>query len=317
MANLPLLAALSRLARNAPRARSMRAVVVAIACTLVALWSSPARAHVESQVLTARLTMPSVSVAHREDSRLGLRPTFAYYTRRDATPSQRLLSENPRLRLRLAEDPLLLTIDEYAEHDPRSTLWGWPGQNPIRWSDPSGRRPGDPYASPDAAARAAQFDYTWISVSQNIELSSSIYSTRDAAGNTIFSYTPAETEYKPHESEAKNPIPSGSKLAAHFHTHPGGAPADEKFSTGDKAVCSQEHRPEYLATPKGNLLRYNTNVPWSQALEIGDDSFVSRELGNDVRNVGSNPLLMLAPFNNDVGLDAAWFALNRPRSSSP
>ena len=26
---------------------------------------------------------------------------------------------------------------------------------------------------------------------------------------------------------------------------------------------------------------------------------------------------MLAPFNNDVGLDAAWFALNRPRSSSP
>jgi hypothetical protein len=32
-----------------------------------------------------------------------------------------------------------LTIDQYAYHDPSSTLWGWPGQNAIRWSDPSGR----------------------------------------------------------------------------------------------------------------------------------------------------------------------------------
>ena len=31
-----------------------------------------------------------------------------------------------------------LSIDKYRFHSPRTTLWGWPGQNPIRWRDPSG-----------------------------------------------------------------------------------------------------------------------------------------------------------------------------------
>jgi RHS repeat-associated protein len=32
-----------------------------------------------------------------------------------------------------------LSIDEFWAHDPKSTLWGWPGQNPIAQRDPSGR----------------------------------------------------------------------------------------------------------------------------------------------------------------------------------
>jgi RHS repeat-associated protein len=32
-----------------------------------------------------------------------------------------------------------LTIDQYAYQDPNSTLWGWGAQNPIKWSDPTGR----------------------------------------------------------------------------------------------------------------------------------------------------------------------------------
>lgn len=31
-----------------------------------------------------------------------------------------------------------LSIDGFAFHDPTSTLWGWPNQNPIRYRDPSG-----------------------------------------------------------------------------------------------------------------------------------------------------------------------------------
>jgi len=34
-----------------------------------------------------------------------------------------------------------LTIDGYEYHDPHSTLWGWPGQNPLLWSDPTGHDP--------------------------------------------------------------------------------------------------------------------------------------------------------------------------------
>jgi len=36
-----------------------------------------------------------------------------------------------------------LTIDEFAFHDTTSTLWGWPGQNPIRFRDPTGHLPMD------------------------------------------------------------------------------------------------------------------------------------------------------------------------------
>jgi RHS repeat-associated protein len=36
---------------------------------------------------------------------------------------------------------VFLSIDEFAYHDARSTLWGWPGQNPYKYADPSGRNP--------------------------------------------------------------------------------------------------------------------------------------------------------------------------------
>src|SRR5262249_52913293 len=44
-----------------------------------------------------------------------------------------------RARLWSAELGSFLSADEFAFHDGASTLWGWPGQNPLRWCDPSGR----------------------------------------------------------------------------------------------------------------------------------------------------------------------------------
>ncbi len=44
-----------------------------------------------------------------------------------------------RARQWVPELGAFLTIDEYAFQDATSTLWGWPGQNPLKWSDPSGR----------------------------------------------------------------------------------------------------------------------------------------------------------------------------------
>jgi hypothetical protein len=29
-------------------------------------------------------------------------------------------------------------VDGFQFHDRKSTLWGWAGQNPLRWRDPSG-----------------------------------------------------------------------------------------------------------------------------------------------------------------------------------
>ena len=36
---------------------------------------------------------------------------------------------------------VFLSVDEFEEHDRRSTLWGWPRQNPVRFRDPSGHEP--------------------------------------------------------------------------------------------------------------------------------------------------------------------------------
>ena len=39
-----------------------------------------------------------------------------------------------------------LSVDEFAFHDPTTTLWGWPGQNPARRRDPFGRGDDNPLA---------------------------------------------------------------------------------------------------------------------------------------------------------------------------
>ena len=51
------------------------------------------------------------------------------------------------------------SVDEFVFHDARSTLWGWPNQNPLAFDDPSGRltagRRGDPLG--DFLRSAANF----------------------------------------------------------------------------------------------------------------------------------------------------------------
>ena len=34
---------------------------------------------------------------------------------------------------------VFLSVDEFRYHSKRTTLWGWPGQNPMRFRDPRGR----------------------------------------------------------------------------------------------------------------------------------------------------------------------------------
>lgn len=125
---------------------------------------------------SARVTSVDASAilaSRPADSRLGLNVEIVYYTYCFSLREPRLASGKSVVGLRLASDPSLrwkgrplqhfggtevydmrarqwvpemgsfLSIDELAYHDPKSTLWGWPGQNPIRYVDPSGR-----YAAP-------------------------------------------------------------------------------------------------------------------------------------------------------------------------
>jgi len=106
-----------------------------------------------------------------------------------------------------------LTIDGYQYFNSRSTLWGWPGQNPIRWSDPSGNHPLPPYAQQQLAPFFPNFDLNQIDVQQGIPSIITAFSPITPAavtlGNTIYIDPSA---YDPNTS-------TGLALLAHEITH--------------------------------------------------------------------------------------------------
>ena len=146
----------------------MRRLVLALVCMLVALLATaPASARV------VPVNASAMTASRPADSRLGLNGEIAYYTYCFSLREPRLASRNSVVGLRRASDPTLrwkgrprqvfggtevydmrarqwvpemgafLSIDELAYQDARSTLWGWPRQNPVRYRDPSGRLPMD------------------------------------------------------------------------------------------------------------------------------------------------------------------------------
>jgi RHS repeat-associated protein len=66
-----------------------------------------------------------------------------------------------------------LSIDQYAYHDARSTLWGWGGQNPIRWSDPTGHDVADWLISSGFYANSP----TYINIAGGIALGAAAIAT--------------------------------------------------------------------------------------------------------------------------------------------
>ena len=110
----------------------------------------------------ARVDAPSFTPA---DSRQGSEVKIALCTYRltlaklrapsGSFPSDRRLASasgntevyDMRARQWAPELGTFLSVDEYAFHDARGTLWSWPHQNPIRYSDPSGHDEAFPVAA--------------------------------------------------------------------------------------------------------------------------------------------------------------------------
>ncbi len=72
------------------------------------------------------------------------------------TPGNPIELYDARARMWSPKLGTFLSVDEFAFHDARSTLWGWPGQNSIRWRDPTGRIGMGDSASSDRAIGSSQ-----------------------------------------------------------------------------------------------------------------------------------------------------------------
>jgi len=100
-----------------------------------------------------------------------------------------------------------LQPDEYVYLSRAGTLWSWPGQNPFRWRDPSGRLAGEewyyvaqelgPYAAPLAADIAA---LALFADSVN-DLGAEIFAQQDANLNAIARAAARDNEGKPNPGE--------------------------------------------------------------------------------------------------------------------
>jgi RHS repeat-associated protein len=76
-----------------------------------------------------------------------------------------------------------LNIDAYAYHDANSTLWGWGGQNPIKWNDPTGNCPACIGAAIGAGVGAVvgYYSYYFSTPSSNWSWGDAALATADGA----------------------------------------------------------------------------------------------------------------------------------------
>lgn len=119
----------------------------------------------------------------------------------------------------------------------------------MKFVDPWGLAPGDPYRTQHDAARAALNQYNLSSIMENLEYGGMIYRRRDSS----YSYTPANIG-KPDEMAIVRTCPTNTTPVAYYHTHAGYDPIydSEQFSPTDLELDSIG-LDAYVATPNSNV----------------------------------------------------------------
>lgn len=147
-----------------------------------------------------------------------------------------------------------LSPDEFAFHGARGTLWSWPGQNPIRHRDPSGRKPGDLYESLDMSAFFALDDYTALSQQYGVEVGGGLYKLGDSyfySSPHVGDSTSIANLQDLLLKEAAG-LPPGTELVGFYHTHPRAKGArSEMLSSEDVGLCGDLGGTGYVGTPEG------------------------------------------------------------------
>jgi len=195
----------------------------------------------------------------------GVRPPLDIANQPFQWQGKRLLAAglyDSRARVWSTDLGAFLQPDEYVYLSRAGTLWSWPGQNPFRWRDPSGRLAGEewyyvaqelgPYAAPLAADIAA---LALFADSVN-DLGAEIFAQQDANADAIARAAERDRPVSTPDAPGSDPIEDAEHTK---NPRPSNLPKHEKGEErrktdkgGEKAdPCRRPARQRPADQPKG------------------------------------------------------------------
>ena len=185
----------------------------------------------------------------------------------------------------------------YPERSPYSVF----NNNPIRFIDPDGQAPGDPFETEITAANDFAEYYNGTSIIRNKEFGSAIYQNDDGTYSYNEAYIGSSGSTK-----INRDIPEDATRVSAIHTHGGDDPRygdnSYNFSPNDKRGADRRGQNEYLVTPAGRLLEYdvsdgNVYIPEGASNYIPSDPDSGRRRVNRVPARDTNPRYIVPPRN--------------------
>lgn len=164
------------------------------------------------------------------------------------------LSPEPTL-----QDPTELVISSYVGES--MPTYAYALNNPLRYVDLDGLKPGDRFSGKWAQNRSAVDALDWTNRNKNTKWEHRGMVCFDPTTREYFATDPVTDKDPVSCTPSNSPCPKGTVPVGDYHTHPGDPPGlnDEEFGTKDRINNTLDRINGYLRTPSGSFKKYYPN----------------------------------------------------------